>query len=94
MRLATTLENAGIPAFAVSEDNTSRKCAYHGCEVKRSPRGLVTCPHGHTMHSDVNGALNIALRGLAVLGIKAELPKRIRVLSFLATPGGIKPINP
>jgi putative transposase len=94
MRLATTLENAGIAAFAVSEDGTSRKCAYHNVEVQRKPRGLVTCPHGHTMHADVNAALNIMLRGLTALGIEAELPKRIKVLSFLATPGGVKPINP
>jgi len=93
MRLATTLENAGIPAFAVSEDSTSRKCAYHGCEVLREPRGLVTCPQGHTMHSDVNAALNTTLRGLTALGIQAELPERIKVLSFLATPGGVKLIT-
>jgi putative transposase len=94
VRLATTLENAGIPVFAVSEDGTSKECAYHGCEVKRSPRGLVTCPHGHTLHADVNGGLGIMLRGLKALGIKAELPERIKVLSFLATPSGVKPINP
>jgi putative transposase len=94
LRLATTLENAGIPAFAVSEDGTSKICAYHKVEVVREPRGLIRCPHGHTMHSDVNAALNIMLRGLTALGIEAELPKRIKVLSFLATPGGVKPINP
>jgi putative transposase len=93
LRLATTLENAGIAAFAVSEDNTSRKCAYHKVEVRREPRGLVTCPHGHTMHSDINGALNIMLRGLEALGIEARLPKRIKVLSFLPTPSRVKPIT-
>jgi putative transposase len=94
LRLATTLENAGIAAFAVSEDGTSRECAYHNVEVRRSPRGLVTCPYGHTLHADVNAALNIMLRGLEALGIKAKLPKRIRALSFLATPSRVKPINP
>jgi putative transposase len=94
LRLATTLENAGIPAFAVSEDNTSRECAYHKVEVVREPRGLVTCPHGHTLHADINAALNIMLRGLKALDIEAELPKRIKVLSFLATPSGVKPIKP
>ena len=34
------------------------------------------------------------LRGLKVLGIKAELPERVKVLSFLATPGGVKPVTP
>ena len=92
--MAITFENAGIPMFAVSEDNTSRECAYHSVEVKRSPRGLITCPHGHTLHSDVNAALNIMARGLEALGIKAELPRQITVKSFLPTPGGVKPINP
>jgi transposase len=45
------------------------------------------------MHSDVNAALNITLRGLTALGIQAELPERIKVLSFLATPGGVKLIT-
>jgi putative transposase len=94
LRLATTLENAGIPAFAVSEDGTSRECAYHKVEVQRSPRGLIHCPHGHTLHADVNGGLGIMLRGLTALGIKAELPRQIRVLSFTATSSRVKPINP
>jgi putative transposase len=88
-RLATTLENAGIAAFAVREDGTSKTCAWHGCEVVRKPRGLVRCPHGHTMHADVNAALNILLRGLEALGVRAEPPQRVRVLSFLPTPGGV-----
>jgi transposase len=46
------------------------------------------------LHSDVNAALNIMLRGLAALGIEARLPRQIRVLSFLATPSRVKPINP
>jgi transposase len=45
------------------------------------------------MHADVNAALNIMLRGLTALGIEAELPRQIRVLSFLATPSGVKPIK-
>jgi putative transposase len=89
LRLATTLENHGIAAFAVSEDGTSRTCAWHGCEVKRSPRGLVRCPHGHTVHADVNAALNILLRGLEALGAEAEPPQRVKVLSFLPTPSEV-----
>jgi transposase len=42
----------------------------------------------------VNAALNIMLRGLTALGIGAEPPTKIRVLSFLATPSRVKPINP
>jgi transposase len=63
LRLATTFENTGIPAFAVSEDGTSRECAYHKVEVRREPRGLVTCLHGHTLHADVNGGLGVMARG-------------------------------
>jgi len=93
IRLALTLENYGIAAFAVNEDNTSKKCAYHNIDIKREPRGLIRCPHGHTIHSDVNAALNIMLRGLRLLGIEAELPKHIKVLSFLATPSKTIPIK-
>jgi putative transposase len=46
LRLATTLESAGIAVFAVSEDGTSRKCALHSVKVQRSPRGLSTAPVG------------------------------------------------
>jgi putative transposase len=88
-RLALTLENHGIAVFEVSENNTSKKCAWHGCEVQRGPRGLIRCPHGHTVHADVNAALNILLRGLEALGIKTEPSRQIRVLSFLPTPSGV-----
>jgi len=49
----------GIKVFMVLEYNTSRYCAYHNVEVKRQPRGVVHCPKGHKLHSDLNGALNI-----------------------------------
>jgi hypothetical protein len=80
-------------AFAVSEDGTSKVCAYHNVEVWRKPRGLVMCPHGHTMYSDINGGLNTMARGLKALGVEAELPRRIRVLSSLATPSRTIPIK-
>jgi len=79
LRLATTLENHGIAAFEIPEDNTSKTCARHGCEVERGPRGLVRCPHGHTMHADVNAAMNILKRG------GGKVPVRVRVLSFIPT---------
>ncbi|MCC6050723.1 MAG: transposase [Thermofilum sp.] len=78
-RLAVTAENHGIPAFEIPEDNTSKTCARHGCEVERGPRGLVRCPHGHTMHADVNAAMNILARG------GGKVPMRVRVLSFIPT---------
>ena len=83
MRLATTLENHGIAAFEIPEDNTSKTCARHGCEVERGPRGLVRCPHGHVMHSDVNAAMNILKRG------GGKVPMRVRVLSFVPTASGV-----
>jgi len=88
-RLATTLENYGIAAFEVPEDGTSRVCAKHGCRVVRKPRGLVKCEKGHTIHSDVNAALNILARGAQLLRCEAEAPDRLRVLSFTPTPSGV-----
>jgi len=87
LRLATTLENHGIAAFEIPEDNTSKKCARHGCEVVRKPRGLVWCPYGHTMHSDVNAAMNILARG------GGKVPQRVRVLSFIPTASGVIAVN-
>jgi putative transposase len=78
-RLATTFENYGIAAFEIPEDNTSKVCARHGCEVQRGPRGLVRCPFGHTMHADLNAAMNILARG------GGRVPQRVRVLSFIPT---------
>jgi putative transposase len=87
MRLATTAENFGIPAFEIPEDNTSKTCARHGCEVQRGPRGLVRCPHGHTMHSDINAAMNILARG------GGRVPQRVRVLSFIPTASKVVAVN-
>jgi putative transposase len=78
-RIAVTAENHGIPAFEIPEDGTSKKCARHGCEVQRGPRGLVRCPYGHAMHADVNAAMNILKRG------EGRVPQQVRVLSFIPT---------
>jgi putative transposase len=86
-RLATTFENYGIPAFEIPEDGTSKKCARHGCEVERGPRGLVRCLHGHAMHADVNAALNILKRG------GGKVPQRVKVLSFIPTASKVIAVN-
>ena len=86
-RVAVTAENRGIPVFKVPEDGTSKVCARHGCEVQRGPRGLVRCPHGHTMHSDINAAMNILARG------GGKVPTRVRVLSFVPTPSKVVAVN-
>jgi len=86
-RLAVTFENYGIAAFEIPEDNTSKTCARHGCEVVRKPRGLVRCPFGHTMHSDVNAAMNILKRG------GGRVPTRVKVLSFIPTASKVVAVN-
>jgi len=86
-RIAVTAENRGIPVFEIPEDNTSKECARHGCEVQRGPRGLVRCPHGHTMHADVNAAMNILKRG------GGKVPMRVKVLSFIPTASKVVAVN-
>jgi len=81
--IACVAENFGIAVYAVPEDGTSKTCAYHGCKVVREPRGLVRCPRGHTMHADVNAALNVLKRG------GGKVPERVKVLSFVPTPSGV-----
>jgi len=44
---------------------------------------LVRCPLGHTLHSDLNAALNILKQA------GGRLPERVRVLSFTPTPSGV-----
>ena len=65
----------GMRVFEVIEYNTSRICAYHGVEVERDPRGVVNCPLGHKLHSDLNGALNILKKatGIVISAIKKPL---------------------
>ena len=87
--MAVTLENHGIALFTVPEDGTSKVCARHGCEVVRKPRGLVKCEKGHTMHSDVNAALNILARGTRLLKCDAEVPERVKAYSFTPTPSRV-----
>jgi len=77
----------GIRVFEVIEYNTSRICAYHGVEVTRDPRGVVNCPLGHRLHSDLNGALNILKKatGIVISAIK-------RPLSFIVDHNRVAPL--
>jgi putative transposase len=86
-RLAVTFENHGIALFELPEDGTSRACARHGCEAVRKPRGLVWCPFGHTIHSDINAAINILARG------GGKVPERVKVRSFIPTANKVIPVN-
>jgi len=81
--IARAAENYGIAVYLVPEENTSRVCARHGCEVVREPRGLVRCPYGHAMHADLNAAMNILKRG------GGKVPERVKVFSFTPTPEGV-----
>ncbi|MCC6051553.1 MAG: transposase [Thermofilum sp.] len=81
--IARAAENYGIAAYLVPEENTSKTCARHGCEVVREPRGLVRCPYGHIMHADLNAAMNILKRG------GGRVPEQVKVLSFTPTPDGV-----
>jgi len=78
----------GIRVFEVIEYNTSKYCAYHGVEVEREPRGVVNCPKGHKLHSDLNGALNILKKatGIVISAIK-------KPLSFIVDHNRVAPIN-
>ncbi|MFP3298236.1 MAG: transposase [Thermocladium sp.] len=78
----------GMRVFEVIEYNTSRICAYHGVEVERGPRGVINCPKGHRLHSDLNGALNILKKatGIVISAIK-------KPLSFIVDHNRVAPIN-
>ncbi|AOL17746.1 transposase [Sulfolobus sp. A20] len=74
----------GIKVFLVVEYNTSRLCAFHDVEVSRKSRGVINCPLGHKLHSDVNGALNIMK-----LGIRKIVNVLKKPLSFLVSSNGV-----
>jgi len=78
----------GMKVYEVVEYNTSRYCAYHNVEVSRRPRGVVTCPKGHKLHSDLNGALNILKKavGIAISTVK-------KPLSFLVLHNGVASVK-
>jgi len=76
----------GIRVYEVLEYNTSNHCAIHGTKVARGPRGVVRCPLGHRLHSDLNGALNILRRGAGSMPATLKRP-----LSFLVDHSGVAP---
>ncbi|MGC8848689.1 MAG: hypothetical protein ACP5QE_07590 [Conexivisphaera sp.] len=47
---------------------------------------MVTCPMGHKLHSDLNGALNILRRGSGIL-----VEGNLRPLSFIVNHNGVVP---
>jgi len=78
----------GMKVFEVVEYNTSKYCAYHDVEVERRLRGVVSCPTGHRLHSDLNGALNILKKAANVVVSTVKRP-----LSFIVDHNRVAPIK-
>jgi len=78
----------GMKAFEVIEYNTSKYCAYHDVEVTRNPRGVISCPKGHKMHIDLNGALNIFKKA-----VNATVSTVKKPLSFIVYRNTVAPRN-
>jgi len=76
----------GIKVFIVIEYNTSRYCAFHNVKVERKPRGVVSCPMGHKLHSDLNGALNIMKKAIGWIPSVIKKP-----LSFIVGHNQVAP---
>ncbi|MFP3220393.1 MAG: transposase [Candidatus Marsarchaeota archaeon] len=81
-------QERGMKAFEVVEYNTSKYCAYHDVEVKRHPRGVISCPKGHKLHSDLNGALNILKKATGVVISTVKKP-----LSFIVDHNTVAPVK-
>ena len=77
----------GMKAYEVVEYNTSKYCAYHDVEVKGHPRGVASCPKGHKLHSDLNGALNILKKATGIVVSAVEKP-----LSFIVGHNTVAPV--
>jgi len=78
----------GMRVFEVVEYNTSKYCAYHNVEVKRFPRGVISCPKGHKLHSDLNGALNIMKKATGKVPLIIKKP-----LSFIVDHNRVAPVK-
>jgi putative transposase len=78
----------GIKVFVILEYNTSRYCAYHNVEVRRHLRGVVHCPKGHKLHSDLNGALNIMKKATGRIPLVIKKP-----LSFIVGHNQVAPVK-
>ncbi|WP_252897162.1 transposase, partial [Metallosphaera hakonensis] len=77
----------GMKVYEVVEYNTFRLCAYHNVEVRRKPRGVITCPLDHKLHSDLN-ALNILRQATGKVINAVKKP-----LSFIVDHNRIAPVK-
>jgi putative transposase len=90
-RLGEVLQEYGIRLNVVNKYGASRRCSICGMEhgSGRVKRGLYVCElTGIKINADLNAARNIARK----VGYKTPAPKKI--LSFIATTDGIKPLTP
>jgi len=58
-------------------------------EVARNPRGVISCPKGHKLHSDLNDALNIIKKAARVA---ISTTKRL-LFSFIVDHNGVAPVK-
>jgi Transposase and inactivated derivatives len=89
--LSEVLQEYGIKLNVVNEYGTSRQCSICNAEHEngRVKRGLYICElTGIRINADINAARNIAKR----VGYETPTPRKI--LSFIVTTNGIKPITP
>jgi putative transposase len=89
--LGEVLQEYGIKLHVVNEYGTSKQCSI--CDMNhengRVKRGLYICPvTGIKINADLNAARNIAKRA----GYEVPMPRRI--LSYLVTTNGVKPLTP
>lgn len=64
----------GIPVRFVKENHTSKLCHRCGAEGRRPFQGLFKCPNcGLEYNADLNGAINIAKRGLETICFQTGL---------------------
>jgi len=76
----------GMKVFEVVEYNAPKYCVYHNVEVERKPRGVINCPLGHRLHSDLNGGLNILKKAVNVMVSTVKRP-----LSFIVDHNRVAP---
>jgi len=88
MAIELKAQEYGIKVYEVIEYNTSKYCAYHNVEVKRIPRGVISCPLKHKLHSDLNGALNILKKATGKVLSSIKKP-----LSFIVDHNRVAPIK-
>jgi len=89
--LSEVLQEYGIKLNVVNEYGTSKQCSICNTEHEkgRVKRGLYVCElTGIKINADINAARNIAKK----VGYETPMPRKI--LSYIVTTNGIKPITP